>query len=476
MNKIATRSQTGVPGLDDVLGGGFPSERFYLVQGVPGSGKTTLALQFLLEGKKRGEKCLYITLSETKDELLEVAASHDWSLDGIHTLELSAVEQQIALDSQNTLFHPAEVELKETTRLLLGEIEKLKPSRVVFDSLSEIRLLAQSSLRYRRQLLAFKQFFSGRECTVLLLDDGTGEIGDNHIQSIVHGVIVLEQLPPAYGAERRRLQVLKMRGVHFRGGYHDFAIVKGGLIVFPRLMSNKNLRDFKRFELPSGIAAFDKLLDGGLTLGTSTLVLGPTGTGKSTLAMQFAVAAAKQGHKSIVFAFDEGLATLADRCDSIGMGLTPLIQEGKIAPHKVDASEMSPSQLAYQIRAAVETDPAVKLVVIDSMNGYLNAMASDKHLPLQLHELLSYLNQRGIATILTLAQHGMAGREMVTPADITYLADTVIVLRYFEAFGSVKRALSVMKKRSGNHESTIREYNITPKGILASRWRISKAS
>lgn len=467
--KTAPRCASGVSGLDDILAGGFPVNRFYLIQGDPGVGKTTLALQFLLEGTRRGEKCLYITLSETKEELTEVANSHGWSLDGLDLFELSAVEQQFTLEAQNTLFHPAEVELKETTKMLLDEIQRTSPTRVVFDSLSEIRLLAQNSLRYRRQLLALKQFFIGRGCTVLLLDDGTAEAGDIHVQSLAHGVLMLQQIPPAYGAERRKLQIVKMRGVKFRGGFHDYAILSGGITVYPRLVANEHHKGFQRDELSSGIPALDLLLEGGITKGTSTLIIGPAGTGKSTIAAQFAADVAGKGKKALLYTFDEAISTLAARYDAIGMGFGKFLKAGRIDAFKVDPAELSPSHLAHRIRQAVESDPETQLVVIDSMNGYLNAMASDKHLQLQLHELLSYLNQTGIATILTMAQHGLVGSQIQTPADITYLADTVVILRYFEAEGSVRRAISVMKKRSGNHERAIREFEISKQGIVVGK-------
>jgi circadian clock protein KaiC len=462
-NRIPPRSKTGVPGLDDVLHGGLISHRLYLVDGDPGAGKTTLSLQFLLEGVKIGEKCLYITLSETKEELAAGAESHGWSLDGIEVLELVAEAKDLDGDSQVTMYHPAEVELNETTRKVLAAVEQLNPRRVVFDSLSELRLLAQSSLRYRRQILALKQFFIGRNCTVLLLDDKTSDGSDLQLQSIAHGVISLEQLAPIYGAERRRLRVMKFRGTSFRGGYHDFAIREAGLIVFPRLIASEHNERFARERIKSGVTALDALLGGGPDRGTSTLLMGPAGSGKSTIAVQYAVAAAARGEHAAIFAFDESLATLEARCDALGIKFKEGTRAGEVSVQQVDPAELSPGEFAWLVRESVEKHNA-RVVVIDSLNGYMNAMPEEQFLTAQLHELLTYLGRRGVTTLMVVAQHGMIG-DMQSPVDTSYLADCVVLLRYFEYAGKVKKAISVVKKRSGAHEESIRELRFDEKGI-----------
>ncbi|HEY2139792.1 MAG TPA: ATPase domain-containing protein [Chthoniobacterales bacterium] len=451
------RSATGISGLDDILGGGLPANRLYLLEGKPGTGKTTLALQYLLTGARRGEKVLYITLSETRDELEEVADSHGWSLDGIDVVELSAIGSQLEAAAQNTLFHSSEVELTQTTKMLLDEVERVQPERVVFDSISELRLLSQSPLRYRRQILALKQYFAGRKCTTLLLDDGSAD-DDPQLKSLAHGILLLEQLAPEYGSERRRLMVLKIRGSKFRGGFHDFSIQTGGLSVFPRLVAAEHKRDFDHESISSGIKNLDQLLGGGMTRGTSNLFIGPAGSGKSTIAMKFLLEAAKRGEKSAVYSFDETLATILARADKLGLELCDRIDEGLIKVHQVDPAEMSPGEFAFAIKSAVERD-GIDIVQIDSLNGFLHAMGDERFLNLQLHELVTYLNQQGIVTIMMLAPHGMLG-QMRTPLDVTYLADTVIALRYYEAQGSVHKAISVIKKRTGKHERTIREVTL----------------
>jgi circadian clock protein KaiC len=460
----SSRITIGTAGIDDVLNGGLLPNRLYLVEGDPGSGKTTFALQFLLEGKRKGERCLYVTLSESREELSAGAASHDWSLEGIEILELAASEKDLQTEAQITMYNPSEVELTETIKAVLDAFEKIRPTRVVFDSLSELRLLAQSSLRYRRQILALKQFFIGKNCTVLLLDDGTSEGPDLQLQSIAHGVITMEQLSPVYGAERRRLRVLKFRGSAYRGGFHDFVIKRGGLEIFPRLISAEHQTAFTRESVASGVAGLDALLGGGLDRGTSTLLMGPAGTGKSTVAMQYAVAAANRGDHAVVFAFDESLATLKARTDGLGIDFQREHQEGRIRWEQVDPAELSPGELVHRVRRAVERDHT-KIVVIDSLNGYLNAMPEERFLVAQLHELLSYLGARGVTTIMVVAQHGLVGTNMQTPVDTSYLADTVVLFRYFEARGQVKKAISVVKKRSGRHEENIRELSFTTNGL-----------
>lgn len=457
-SRVAGRCPTGIEGLDAVLAGGLPSNRLYLVQGTPGVGKTTLALQFLLEGARLGEAGLYITLSETKDELLTVAESHGWDLSKFAMLELSAIEEVLAETKENTFFHPSELELSKTTQILLNEVDRIKPQRVVLDSLSEFRLLAEHPLRYRRQMLRLKQYFAGRKSTVLLLDDQTGEGTDLHIQSIAHGVITLERLSISYGVQRRQLQVEKLRGVKFREGAHDYRIERGGLLLFPRLVASEHKKPFKDDPVSSGISGFDTLTGGGLDRGTSNLFLGPAGCGKSTIALQHAVAHARRGEKASIFIFDENQKTLEKRGAAVGLNLKEYLANGTLTVQQVDPAELSPGEFVSVVRNAVEKNGS-GLVIIDSLNGYLNSMPDEKFLSLQLHELLTYLSQLGVVSIMTLAQHGLLG-SMQSPVDVTYLADTVVLLRYFEAHGSLNKAISVVKKRSGYHETSIRELKI----------------
>lgn len=452
--------------MDDILQGGFLPSRFYLIQGDPGSGKTTLGTSFLLEGARLGEKGLYITLSESKIELEEGARSHGWSLDGIEVMELESSEESLSEDGNLTIFNPAEVELTATTKTLLQAVERTNPHRIVFDSLSELRLLAQNQLRYRRQILALKQFFLGRKATVLLLDDGTSDHSDQQLQSIAHGVVNLEQLAPAYGAERRRLRVVKFRGTSFRGGYHDFKIVYGGLQVFPRLISAEHGTNTNLTQLPSGVKPLDDLLGGGPDRGTSTLLMGPAGSGKSTIAIQYAAAAANRGEHATVFAFDEGYQTLQVRSKGLGITFKQGDGMGEIAVRQLDPTEVSPGEFVQLVRNEVEKRKAT-VVVIDSLNGYLNAMPEERFLNAQLHELLGYLARKGVCTIMVVAQSGLVGG-MSSPVDTSYLADAVVLTRFFEHAGRVKKAISVLKKRSGAHEETIRELHFGPEGISLS--------
>jgi circadian clock protein KaiC len=457
------RCTTGIEGLDTVLRGGLPANRIYLIQGDPGVGKTTLALQFLLAGARQGEAGLYITLSETKEELEMVADSHGWDLKQIRLFELSSVEEKLKGETDTTFFHPSEVELNRTTQALLDEVERVKPMRVVFDSLSEMRMLAETPLRYRRQILQLKQYFAGRKCTVLLLDDRSAGARDLQIESIAHGVVSLQRSSPQYGIARRQLQIQKIRGVKFREGNHDFVIEKGGLVIFPRLVAAEHHAPFKRETFSSGIKQFDALLGGGLDRGTSNMLMGPPGTGKSTITVQFALVAAKRKEKSLFFIFDETVGTLMNRAKQLGLDIAPHVKSGLIQVQQIDPAEISPGELAHKIRLAVSQDD-VRMVVIDSINGYLNAMPEEHYLNLQLHEMLAFLNQQGVITIMVLAQQGLIGNMQAT-VDLTYLADTVVTLRYFESRGAVKQALAVIKKRSGYHERTIREMSIGKNGI-----------
>jgi circadian clock protein KaiC len=458
------RASTGVPGLDEVLHGGLIRDRFYLIDGVPGAGKTTLALQYLLEGVRTGERCLYVTLSETREELIAGAQSHGWSLDGIDIVELMADEDHLDGDEELTMYHPSEVELTETTREVLDTVKRIKPQRMVFDSLSELRLLAQSSLRYRRQILALKQFLVRRQCTVLMLDDRTSEGSDIQLQSIAHGVIALDNQAPAYGRALRQLQVIKLRGSDFSSGFQDFRIRRGGIEVFPRLTAMGQGAEFTPDTVASGIAALDELLGGGIDRGTATLLIGPPGTGKSTVALQYAAAAAQRGDHAAVFAFEESRAILLARSAGLGMRLKEGTGPGEIAVRQIDPAEVSPGEFAHMVRNSVERHHA-RVLVIDSLNGYLNAMPEDRYLTAQLHELLAYLNNHGVATFVIAAQTGIIGTHMRSPIDASYLADSVIMLRMYEQGGMVKKAISAMKKRSGPHEDSIRQIWFDEEGV-----------
>ncbi|MDP9120344.1 MAG: AAA family ATPase [Acidobacteriota bacterium] len=458
------RAATGIAGLDQVMGGGFPIHRMYLIEGSPGAGKTTLAMQFLIEGARRGEPGVYATLSETEEELRDVARAHGWSLDGITICDLQTAEESLKADSQYTLFHPSEVELSETTRTVLQAVELVQPTRVVFDSLSEMRLLARDSLRYRRQILSLKHYFTGRRCTVLLLDYVAEAAGDFQLQSLTHGVLRLEQLAPEYGGSRRRLRIQKLRGVRFGDGFHDYNIKTGGMVVYPRLIAAESpASELQPDEVSSGLPELDTLLGRGIPRGTSTMLLGPAGCGKSTLTMQYVAAAAARGERSVIYTFDEFPATWIARGLGMGMDLLPHLAAGTISIRRVDPAELSPGEFADVVTQAV--DEHARLVVIDSLNGYRNAMPEERFLGLHMRELLCYLNQRGVLTLMVLTQHGLLGSLVEAPVELSYLADNVILLRYFEAFGEVRQAISVVKKRTGNHERSIRELRFGPGGI-----------
>ncbi|MEX3843662.1 ATPase domain-containing protein [Paraburkholderia sp. BR10882] len=462
--KIMRVVRTGVPGLDDVLAGGLTQGNLFLLEGSPGTGKTTIALRFLLEGAEAGDQGLYITLSETERELRDGAASHGWQLgDRVGVFEVVPPESLLDADQQQSLLYSSDLELGETTRLIFDAFERVRPRRVVLDSLSEIRLLAQSSLRYRRQVLAIKHYFSRQGATVLLLDDLTADAADKTVHSVAHGVIKLEELAPDYGAERRRLRISKYRGQAFRGGYHDFTIKRGGVSVFPRLVAAEHRTRFAREQMTSGVAELDALLGGGIEQGSSTLVLGPAGTGKSIFVLQFISAAVARGEKAALFAFDEELGLFFDRTRALGFDLEAMRETGRLHVEQVDAAELSPGEFAQRVRDCVDHAEA-KTVAIDSLNGYQAAMPQENALVLHIHELLQYLNRQGATTFLTVAQHGLVG-DMKAPVDVTYLADTVILLRYFEALGSVRRAVSIIKKRTGRHEETIREFRIGRFGL-----------
>ena len=460
----STKAGTGIEGLDNILRGGISRGSLFLLEGEPGAGKTTLALQFLMDGSRRGEKGLYITLSETAAELRQGAASHGWELDdNIDVFELIPPESVLNDEHQQSLLYASDLELVETTRVIFETVERVKADRIVIDSLSEIRLLAQSSLRYRRQILAIKHYFARHNTTVMMLDDLTSDIADKTVHSVAHGVIRLEQISPDYGAERRRLRVVKYRGQKFSGGHHDFTIETGGIHVFPRLVSAGHRSRFERTLVSTGIGEFDALLGGGINTGSSTLVLGPAGTGKSLVTLTFAMAAIARGEKAALFIFDEEMGLLYDRMKGLGIDLEKHRDDGSLFIQQIDAAELSPGEFSHRVCRLVDTQD-IKTVVIDSLNGYRASMPEENSLILHIHELLQYLNRRGAATFMTVAQHGLVG-DMRTPVDVTYLADTVILLRYFEAIGAVRRAISVIKKRTGAHEGTIREYRIGHGGL-----------
>ena len=454
-------ASTGIGGMDDILGGGLPRNHLYLIEGTPGTGKTTLGMQFLLEGTRRGEQGLYVSLSESKRELLEAAHSHGWDLEGLPILEMTPGEEELAPEAQYTVFHPADVELTSTTDSLLKHVDAINPRRIVLDSLSELRLLAREPLRYRRQILTLKRHFSNRQSTVLLLEGQTMDTRDLQLQTLAHGVISLERLERDFGTNRRRMEIRKLRGVAFREGYHDFTIGTGGINLHPRLVAAEHRPGFQRHSVPSGLKQLDALLGGGIDTGTSTLFLGAAGAGKSTIAAQYAAASAQRGELACIFSFDEIVETLVARAEALGMRFSSHIEDGTLLMQQVDPAELSPGAFVARVRSLVQ-DSQARVIVIDSLSGLLAAMPGEKFMTIQLHELLSFLNQQGVATIITMPQHGLMGNSLASPAvDVSYLADTVVLFRYFEAGGHVRKAISVLKRRSGAHEHTIRELSFT---------------
>jgi circadian clock protein KaiC len=455
--------ETGVPGLDEILAGGLTDNRIYLVDGNPGAGKTTLAMQFLIAGAARNESVLYVTLSETEDELRASAAAHGWDLHGVTIREYIPTDAALRQESELTMFAASEVDLGETLAQILKDIGAVRPRRVVIDALSELRLLSETALRYRRQLLALKRFFMGCQCAVLMLDDRSDTDRDTHVESIAHGVISLEHGLTAYGADQRRLRVRKLRGRQFRAGLHDYLIHTGGVRVFPRLIAGEHGESFKRDALPSGVAALDDLLGGGPQWGTSTLLVGPAGSGKTTVSMQYVLAAAASGKRVSVFMFDELQSLLVDRLKVIGLDLEPLIDCGAVSLRQIDPTELSPGEFVAAVRADVES--GTRMVVIDSLNGYLNAMPHEEFLTAQLHELFSYLGLKGVITLVLVGQTGILGASMPTPIDASYLVDSIVLFRFFELAGEVRKAISVTKERGGGHERTIRELTIDLEGV-----------
>ena len=462
----ADRVSTGVPGLDDVLGGGLPRNHMYLIEGEAGAGKTTVGLHFMLDGRRRGERTLWITMSETERELRATARSHGWSLDGVEICNLVVTEEALSAEGQYSFFSPADVELNDTTKAVLDAVDRVRPARVVFDPFSDIKLLARDPLRYRRQVLAFREFLASKECTVLLMQEMTrGMPGDVQAEALVHGYLTLHQDSPEYGGQRRRLRVHKMRGIPFRDGYHDFSIVTGGVEVYPRLVAAEHTGEaFAEELLPSGVRELDAMLGGGLERGSSMLIMGPAGVGKSTLATQYATAAAQRGERAALFIFDETIRAFRTRSEKLGMPVGRHMAADAMQVRQVDSAEFSPGEFTHTVREAVERDGA-RVVVIDSLSGYLSAMPEERFLSTHVHELLTFLSHKNVVTILTLAQHGVVGERVQSPVDISYLADSVLLLRYFEAFGAVRRALSVVKKRSGGHEVFVREVGVGPTGL-----------
>ncbi len=455
---------TGVPGLDDILQGGLLKAGFYLLQGNPGSGKTTLALQYLFHRADQGEVGLYISLTESKRDLERTCFSHGWNLSKIYLADLTQSEVNLKPENQYSVFHASEVELTQVTEAIFREVERVQPNQVVFDGLSEMRLLSERPLRYRHQMLALKDYFAERGITVLLLDDRTSPLGEIQPESLVGGNIVMDRTTPGYGATRRRIQVTKVRGAQFREGYHDYDIETGSVRIYPRLVASEHSRPHQRRTLSSGVVNLDRMLHGGLETGTATLLIGPAGVGKSTVTMQYVAHFLKGSGHAAAYLFDETLETFFERTDKVCLeGIRRYAQSGQLHVQPVNPAELSPGAFAEEVRRAVEEGGA-EIVVIDSLNGYLTAMTDERYLTTHLHELFSYLNQRGVLTMVVVAQHGLFGTKM-TELDVSYLADTVLLMRYFELKGRIHQAISVFKKRTGPHERTLREIQITETGV-----------
>ena len=454
---------TGVPGLDTVLAGGLVPDRLYLVEGVPGTGKTTLALQFLMEGVRLGERVLYMALAESEIELRGAALSHGWDLAGVGIEEVAPSDDMLDPDRQYTIFHPSEIELAATNQRILAAIEKHRPARLVLDSLSELQLLAENPLRYRRQVVALKQYLASRHCTTVLIDDRSALDDGLQVRSVAHCVISLELQNQDYGNDRRRVRVVKYRGMAFRGGAHDYKIAHSGLVVYPRLVAADSRNDTSRVSLSSGVDELDAMIGGGLEEGMSTLISGPAGSGKSTLAAQFVHAATLRGEPCAMFLFEEARSKLLNRTDGVGMRLREALQNGLLSAQQIDPAELTPGEFAQAVVDAAER--GARVIVIDSLNGYMNAVPDERFQSTYLHELLNYLSQRGVATLLVGVQQNMIGTTMTTAADASYLADSVIMLRYYETEGEVRQAISVFKKRGSAHERSIRRFEIVPQGI-----------
>ena len=467
--EVGTRVQLGCPGLDKILGGGLPAGRLYLLEGDPGAGKTTLALQFVAEGVKQGERALYITLSESRSELNFAAQAHGLSIEDVEIVELLPDEDDLRPEQQYTVFHPAEVELNDRMQRIMKEVRRVKPDRVVLDALSELRMLAKDPLRYRRQILSLKDFMHDQKCcTVLLLDDRTSRDADLQLHSIVHGVISMDKTAREFGKARRQVEILKLRGTPYSEGSHDYSIVTGGVVVFPRLVAADS-RNCGAIEcVSSGIPELDALTGGGLDRGTATLLIGPAGCGKTTIATHWVVSAAERGETCAVFTFEEGPQTLMSRAAGLGMDLRPHIKNGRVTLERVDPAEMSPGELVAKVQHYVENKNA-RIIVFDSLNGYLQSMPGEHFLAVHLHELLAYLNNRGVLTLMILAQAGTIGSQMHSAIDVSYLADNILLLRYFEAQGEVRQAISTIKRRAGAHERTIRELKLGPDRIHVGR-------
>ncbi|PRY06143.1 ATPase domain-containing protein [Paraburkholderia sp. BL25I1N1] len=455
---------TGIPELDFVLRGGLPKYRLHLIEGAPGTGKTTIALRFLIDGVRNQESCLYVTFSESTDELVSAARTHGWDVGGIDFFELVPDEAQAA--QQQTVLLPAEIELDKTVQRIIARIEATHPDRIVIDSVSELRLLAHDPFIYRRQLSSLKRFLQGRCITTILLDDLRFN-DDGELQSLVHGVISLSSSERDYGAGRRRLRIAKMRGTNLMSGWHDYALVTGEVLVFPSLIANDHTSDVRGAPLRSGSPGLDEILGSGLDRGTTTMLIGPSGAGKSSLALSYALAGARNGEHAAYFSFDEAYEIFVRRGQSLGLDPQPALASGQLAWQRMNPSRISPGEFVWAVRREVE-DKNARVVVIDSINSYLSTMPEERSLIAQLHELLTYLNRRGVVTLLLLAQQGVLG-DVENPVDLSFLSDTVLLLRFFEAAGQLRRAVTVIKRRTGAHDTAIHEFRLSGHGVEIGR-------